>query len=58
VKIERVIDGKEEIDELQAAIFELEQQLKQITQDKDYLAEDLKKWQKNFEDLNELKLKL
>ena len=45
VKIERVIDGKEQIDQLQSVIFELEQQLKQLTQEKDYLSEDLKKSQ-------------
>lgn len=43
VRIERVIDGKQQIEQLQTAIFQLEQQLKQLSQDKDYLSEDLKK---------------
>jgi cell division protein FtsB len=38
VKVERVIDGRDQIEQLQAAVFELEQQMKLLAQDKDFLA--------------------
>jgi uncharacterized coiled-coil DUF342 family protein len=58
VKIERVIDGKEQIDQLQAAVFELEQQMRVLAQEKDYLAEDLRKRLRDFDELAAVRVKL
>jgi chromosome segregation ATPase len=45
VKIERVIDGKPEIEQLRNVIAELEMQLKRFSTDRDTLAEEVRKRQ-------------
>lgn len=58
VRVERVIDGREQIGQLQAAVFELEQQMKLLAQDKDFLAEDLRKRQAQVDELAAVRIKL
>jgi chromosome segregation ATPase len=52
VKIERVVDGKERIGELERAVFELELQLKQLSQEKEELGEEVRRRQNTVDELN------
>ncbi len=37
VRIERVVEGKDQIEQLQSTIFQLQQQITQLTQEKQFL---------------------
>ena len=52
IKIERVVDGKERISELETAVFELELQLKQLNQEKEELGEEVRRRQNIVDEIN------